>query len=305
MNFRFHLVIFCLLGSIQSFAQRQIKVSYNYDNVTEKYIFEAQNTSNNHYTLVIYFNTINNLRASTGLPVIKTIGPGINRLFTLERSGPGSTNFDWGWVYWLGTHKAKVDDVDYVLPVTPGKKVEVVSLSSLKQTLYQEEDSTHYALGFNMVDGDTIRAVRRGVVESIQQDIQTDTLTYSFTRNRNSMRIRHEDGTVARYTNFKNNSALIEEGDEVLPGTPLALATQTNIVGDAYVLLTITYIEIEPERNVEYKEWATTKYVIPKFKTDGYQGELEPRKSYLAILNEDLITQEMSKREKKKYLSGN
>ena len=52
----------------------------------------------------------------------------------------------------------------------------------------------------------------KGSLKKYKQTIQTDNLNYTFTTERNYIRVRHEDGTVARYTNFKNNSALIEVG---------------------------------------------------------------------------------------------
>lgn len=298
----FGLLFFIL--STNTYAQRDIKLSYEYDKVNGKYVFETQNLGNTYVTVVVNFKRLENLHASTSLPAIKTIGPGISKLFTLERSGPGSVDFDYNWIYWPGTHNAKVKDVQYVLPTTAGIKVSVFETNSVSETLGQEEDDEFYGLGFRLVDGDTICAIRGGVVETVQQETQTDTLTYTYTRNRNKFRIRHDDGTVAYYSNYKNGSAMIEEGDEVLAGSPLAIATQTNTRGDANVLIYVSALDIDPDRSKDYKEWNKTVFIRPKFFTKEYQGELESGKSYTADISEEIITQEMSKRQKKKYLSG-
>lgn len=298
------LLFLTFLVSFNSYSQREIKVSYEYDEVREKYVFEAHNLGNSHLTLVVYFKTLENLRASTSLPAIKTVGPGVNQLFTLERSGPGSINFNWGWVYWHGTHNAKIVDAQYVLPTTPNIKVGIIETNTVKAAIGQEDDSDFYGLGFKLVDGDTICAIRKGVVELVEQETQTDTLTFTYTRNRNRLTIRHDDGTIARYSNFRNGSAFIEAGDEVNPGTPLAIATQTNTNGDATVLISINHLNIDPDKGKEYKDWSSYLYVRPKFVTEEHEGLLEPGKSYTSILNEELVTQEMSKREKKKYLAG-
>ena len=301
IHFSIFLVSFLTL---ELYAQRDIKLSYNYDEVNNKYVFEAQNLGNTHYTVVVNFKRLENLHASTNLPAIKTIGPGMTKLFTLERSGPGTTDFDFNWIYWPGTHNAKVKDVLYTLPATPGIRMNVFETNTINETLGMDDESDFYGLGFRLVEGDTICAIRGGIVESVIQETQTDTLTYTFTRNRNKFRIRHDDGTVANYSNFRNGSAMVEEGDEVFAGSFLAIATQTNTRGDATVLISISHLNIDPNRSKDYKEWNENIYIRPRFKTKEHEGELVPSKTYISVINLEIITQEMSKRQKKKYLTG-
>ncbi|WPZ11584.1 M23 family metallopeptidase [Roseivirga spongicola] len=304
MTQRILLIIFLVSISSLGFAQRPVSVSYKYDKTTEKYIFEAKNSTNEYITLVVYFNRLSSLNASTTLPAVKTIRTGTTRLFTLEKMGTNTPSFDYGWVYWFGTHNAKVKDVQYLLPTTAGTKIAVFNTNTVKDVLGQKDDTDYYGLAFKLVDGDTITAIRKGIVEAIQQENQTDTLKYTYTKNRNFLKIRHEDGTVARYSNFRNESVQVSEGDEVNPGDPLAIATQTNQMGDATLLITVSHLHIDPDDGKNYRDWSSNKYVRPKFKTKNYEGLLEPGKTYISTISTDLITQEMGKREKKKYLKS-
>ncbi len=302
-----HRVLFilcCFLFSAEIIAQSNIEVSYDFDQKTGDYKFTAINTSPSYMTIVVEFNKLVGLTCNTSLPAVKVVPPGRHRLFELEKSGSGNSDFNYKFYYWTGSANPKIDDVLYTFPVSSGLQVEVREVGSIKELVKGEEDEDFYALSFDLIDGDTITAVRRGVVEQIEQGNQTDTLTYTFTRSRNFMTVRHEDGTVARYMNFKNNSAQVEKGDEVLPGTALAVATQTSTVGHARLLLDITYLAIDTKVSRNYKDWAKVKSLIPKFVAEGFEGSLKSGETYTSVINDELITQEMSKREKKKYLGS-
>ncbi|WP_305982248.1 peptidoglycan DD-metalloendopeptidase family protein [Roseivirga thermotolerans] len=302
---RISLILSTLLMSFYITAQdRIVRVDGTFNPKSQEYVFEAKNLSTTYYTVVVKFNRLYNLRSSTSLPFIKAVPPGNTKLFELSKDGYGDPDYSYSVVYWKGTANPKVEDVLYALPVSSGIEVGVKPLQHLAKTFQQETPENFYAIGFSLVDGDTIRAARQGVVEEIQADNQTDNLNYTFTTERNYIRVRHEDGTVARYTNFKNNSALIEVGEELLPGDPMAIATQTSNTGEALLMFRVTYLIVDPKMSSDYKEWSSIGYVTPKFITENHEGELKPNKLYKARLTDDIITQEMSKRERKKYLSG-
>lgn len=296
-----------LLISICPFAlmgqENNVTVNYSYNQEKEEYVFQAINLNSEHYTVIVLFDRIQNLTASSGIPFVKTIPLGTSRLFTLKKTGSGTPDFSYKYYRFEGTANPKVKEVIYTLPVSPGRQVQVRQVGSVKGLIGQESDEDHYVLGLNMMDGDTIVAARGGEVESIQGGSQTDTLTYSYTRSRNYIRIRHEDGTVARYVNFKNGSLQVELGDWVIPGTPLALATQTSQYGDALVFFEVNYLDLNVQEGRPFREWSRWRYIRPVFETKGFTGVLEKDKNYTSILTDETVIQEMSKREKKKFFS--
>lgn len=296
--------IFFILFQANSFAQeRVIELSYTYEERNEEFIITALNSSSTYYTVVVKFDKLFGLRANDKLPAMKVVPPGSHRLLKLEKSGSGQPDFSYRFVYWKGIANPRIEDVQYVLPFSPALEVGVKEVGSLSDYLKQDSDDDHYAIGFNMIDGDTILASRKGVVEVVEQENQTENLNYTFTRERNYIRIRHDDGTIANYQNFKNNSSFVEVGTEVLPGTPLALAIQTREMGDALMIFSVFYLVIEPDDFVDTKDWDSYKYYKPKFALKEGLEYLKVGSNYRGYINTELITQELSKREKKRYLS--
>lgn len=303
MHTRFVLAL-CLFICINRQSQTaNIEVSYRYDANSDKYEFEAKNLTSSYLTIVVVFERLVNLSSNAGNPAMKVVPPGVHRMLNLEKSGSGDPDFNYRTYYWFGTANPKIEDISYVLPVDAGKTVEVRHIRHISELISQEDNPEHFALGFNLLDGDTIRAVRKGVIEQLEQENQTDTLKYAYTKSRNKIHIRHDDGTIAVYSSFKNHSAMVGIGDEVFPGSPLAIATQTSPSSDAFLILSVNYLVLMPTSMENYKEWGSNKSFIPKFMVEGYEGELQTNQKYTAILNEELVSQEMTKRQKKKYLA--
>ncbi|NVJ45592.1 MAG: hypothetical protein HWE07_00650 [Cytophagia bacterium] len=299
----FGLLTFLVSSSIAQ--ENAIRVNHEYDQQNEEFVISADNFSSTYYTVVIKFNKLYSLSSTTKLPAIKIVPPGTHRLFKLEKSGTGQPDFSYVYAYWKGVANPKIEEVAYTLPFSASLKARVKEIGSLSEFLNQDTDDDYYSIGFSLVDGDTILASRKGVIEAIEDQKQTENLGYTFTRDRNYIRIRHDDGTIANYWNFKNSSSLVDVGTEVLPGTPLAIAAQTGETGDALLMLSFFYLVVEPSDFTDYKEWDSYKYFQPKFAQEGGADILKDGSTYSGFINDELVTQEMSRRQKKKYLSNN
>ena len=132
-------------------------------------------------------------------------------------------------------------------------------------------------------------------------------MSFSYQASVNLITIQHKDGTNADYKVFKNNSALVREGQDVKVGQPLALATGANYSGGAHCRVSIYYLTVKPDVRTQATTWASIQSISPKFITEETSGGqvIQVGNPYTAVLNTDLITQDMTKREKKKYLKGN
>ncbi|MEN8374828.1 MAG: M23 family metallopeptidase [Gemmatimonadota bacterium] len=85
-----------------------------------------------------------------------------------------------------------------------------------------------FAYDFNTAIGDTIRAARAGVVFSVQESfVDGDNAS----GNENNVFIEHADGTAVRYTHLMLNGALVQVGDVVTQGQPIALSGNTGATG--------------------------------------------------------------------------
>lgn len=134
-------------------------------------------------------------------------------------------------------------------------------------------------MNFLINKGDTIYATRRGI--ACKTVLPKQLLIY------------HSDHTFAAYLMMNEN--FIQPGEEVLTGQPIGIA---GIIG-----ISISYFFLDSNK---FKASGPVGYpyshFTPVFRTDTGDIKLEEKISYKAVVDDALITQEMSKREIKKYL---
>lgn len=128
-------------------------------------------------------------------------------------------------------------DTYHKLPWTAGT---VYSLWQGNNGAFSHGGSQAFAFDFGTPDGTTLRASRAGVVDWVQES-----LTATFDPNSpvsstnqpfpggsaanfgNVVRIGHDDGTWSWYFHLQENGALVEAGDRVERGQPIALSGDT------------------------------------------------------------------------------
>jgi len=149
-------------------------------------------------------------------------------------------------------------------------------------------------------------AVRRGlVVEVVDEFIADTTKDYTFKRTVNKVLIEHKDGTLARYTGFKGGSIKVKPGQYVYPQEELGYSGKYD-AGKGYQLhFYIYYLNTKKIDNLSEKEKMNRyAYLDPCFHWKGGESKIVPENDYVAESTEELIMQEFSRREKKKYLKG-
>lgn len=116
------------------------------------------------------------------------------------------------------------DDTSYVyaLPFPEGKKYRVIQ-GYFSHFTHKERA----ALDFNLRRGDTITAARSGVVVRVKEDGKKGGLNRKYRPDGNNIVIQHADGTRAGYWHLQHNGALVNVGDSVRTGQPIALAGKT------------------------------------------------------------------------------
>jgi hypothetical protein len=158
----------------------------------------------------------------------------------------------------------------YALPYKKGAKVRwTIDRREPKRTLLMQCQSC-----------DTVYAVRSGVVCTHKNDKST-ILMY------------HNDYTFAGYMNL--SSCFVSAGEHVTTGDPIGIARSEGMS------LTIFFLDenlFEDGRTIVHPY----THLMPVFRTDKGDVRLEEKTIYTSAIDADLITKEMGKAEKKRYL---
>lgn len=297
------LSAFILLTGItlSVFAQNdEVKVDYTYDeNGVE---INAINQSSTPKIVSLNLTVLDNYSTFNGNPTTITVMPNstssICKLTIINKAR--KTDFNYRYQYVSGTSEVRFDpQTVYLLPVKEGKSTKIGSVTSIGSYLKKDLEDNAMGYVFEAEPNDTIYAIRKGVVYDIE-DGNDDYTVQFYKREQNRLSIYHKDGTISQYFRVKKGSALVKNGDAVEAGQPLALAAGK--MGEkAHVLISFFYFD-EKKAKKQNKPFEFTHY-LPKFITaENQQTELALNQTYTSTHPVDVVTLEMTKREKKKYL---
>ena len=126
----------------------------------------------------------------------------------------------------FGDPNSKIDeDYRYSLPYPKGKKYKIVQTFGGKFS--HNKPHSMYAIDFGMKIGDTITAVRDGIVFFVKEDSNEYCKSKTCADKGNKVLIVHEDGTMAHYVHLDFEGAIVEVGDKVKVGQPIAISGMT------------------------------------------------------------------------------
>lgn len=195
-----------------------------------------------------------------------------------------SSSLSYSYQYMFGDAEAKVDEnFVYMLPVPDKKAYKVAGPNdkSYWNILVEEQD--------------TVYTARAGLVVKVDDGNISQVMYEGFVQSKNSIFIEHKDGTIAQYFFIDDGSSLVHEGQYVAPRTAIALAGHY----DSYNYR-VGIALAKPEYDKASKKLVNKK--IPMlFRTDEGDVYLESNKSYKPVISDELITAEMSKKEKARY----
>lgn len=174
----------------------------------DTFSFFVTNESHFLYDVQIKFTEFYNLRPQVGTQTI-TARPGRNTLFNLTIVNKDiSPRYSFSTQARLSPELATTVDerYPYLVPLREGTIVHPARIGS---------DGAIRPGSLMIDDGDTVRAMRKGVVTSTPQfGLQGDKLAQG------AIEVLHQDGSVAFYHNVDARS-FCKYGDRVLPGQPL------------------------------------------------------------------------------------
>lgn len=198
--------------------------------------------------------------------------PGKNTVFRIEKNSHAENPFKSpsSYRYYRGKFPKNFQiGTLYALPVKDGQKTGW-------QTDPREPVKT---LNFRIKEGDTIYATRSGIACT--------------TANTQQLLIYHPDQTFAAYLVMSEN--FIQPGEEVQVGQPVGKA------GPSRVSISFFFLDENKFKGGESSGYPYSHF-IPVFRTTVGDTKLKEKTIYQAVVDDELIMQDMSKRDKKKYM---
>jgi len=199
------------------------------------------------------------------------------------------------------------NDFVYLMPFKNGTKIRVQNLGYYGKNIGGGKPDSWMAFQFKTDKSESVLAARKGLVVEVTDEFSADTSqNHSFIRSVNEVLIEHRDGTLARYFGFERGSIKVKPGQYIYPHEELGKTGRYDSE-KAYQLHFCIYFLNTREiyhLNSEEKKMNAYSYFTPCFHWKGGESILLPGNDYVAESSEELIMQEFSRREKKKYLKG-
>lgn len=278
----------------------KVESEFNKDN-TASFRFTKRNFGT--FYLQVTFKTLDN---STSLGYKGNIVGSTGNLFTIKPIDPQrSMSFSYNSTWIRGRLNADIDTgFVYLLPVSKGKACQVFNQNFLfSQYFGTDKPKKWRSLQFNVNEGDTVFAARKGLVVDVIDGFTPDTAIV-FSNKANSVVVEHDDGSLARYSVLKTGSIWVKPGDVVFPHTPLAIAGTYNEARKT-LLSFMVYFLTEDNLNSGKNSFAHRRHYYsclnPVFRTSAGEVHLNNSKQYTSDFLEEHLTREMTKREKRKF----
>jgi len=176
-------------------------------------------------------------------------------------------------------------DYPYLLPVKQGQIVKAFGIGS-------NVENEPRSISFKYIDTDTIYAIRSGKIindgnkEGHSYTMEGDKLIKEKTKDCQIL-VKQKDDTYLHYICIPEAKSLVKKGDRLIAGQPIAVfskKTDMNSVG--FYLFKLNNNQ--------------RKTLVPKFYTEEGVINVEIGKHYTGITPPEIISKELSKKEKKK-----
>lgn len=116
---------------------------------------------------------------------------------------------------------------NYNLPFLKGKSYKVLQGQNTNFT--HKGDFSKYTIDFKMDIGQTICAMRDGLVIRVKQDSDKGGKSKEHLDDANFILISHADGSYSQYVHLKKNGAIVSVGDTVKKGQPIGYSGNTGM----------------------------------------------------------------------------
>lgn len=313
MNLKKHsTIILILILHIQVSGQAEkVSMSRKYNDQTKSYNLIADNPFPGNTALEVTFTRASNMVCNDGNSFFaKTLREGKNTVTKISRlQSTQNVEFAYSFRYIEGCANTNPDfDYPYLIPLKQGNKTSIRQLTNV-QKKYEEYSAPKdwYSITLKAEDRDTVFAARRGLVTKVVYDRNDQNLEgISYTSSRNWMSIQHKDCTTAKYQLFADDEIWVEPGDLVEVGQPLGVISSENYSSGSHLRFSVFYYNPHPKLKAgkDVGKRYLHAYVPIKFYTKEGIIKLQDRKEYEVVLDPEMITKDMSKKELKKWIKN-
>ena len=273
--------------------------------------FSYKNLISNSITVIVNFSFLENTMSST--KVVEKVSKTEGRLFKLKpMNNEQNIRFNYSYLFFNHNINPKVDDdFVYILPYKKETQMFVEELSYLGSTYSnQEEPKGWKSYSFSSDEVQKIFAVRKGIVIDVVRDYDVDTTkTFTYYNKMNSVKIEHNDGTIALYSGFNKNEIYVDIGDVVYP--------KFNALGKTELYdkrkkqrINFSLFYYSTKNGIKLSSLSTSSqteviYITPAFYQSGESVKLRKDFFYESDYDDKTLFQNLSKRQIKKYKKGN
>lgn len=298
----YFVCLLVLLGlSLKSHSQSDLRVFSEPDGFKKNSIrLMAEKTKPGSITCIVTFNQLMGYSCSEGgdnftVTISNSNSQQIATLTPIENAP--SYSLSYSYRSYKGKNISKLDSLyPYLLPRTPGKSIRTSGTFFLGD-LMGKSNSEFYAMGFQYSLGDTICATRGGIMyEAFDKAEPRNKGEVYNSKTRNNIYVEHNDGTISRYSILSSIKLLVQVGDKVIPGQPLAVFDKQE--HDYTMLFDVFYLNLKA-RSATGTNYFTAR---PRFVFDSNKIDLAfPFTVYPDVIHPiEIVTKELSNKEIKK-----
>jgi murein DD-endopeptidase MepM/ murein hydrolase activator NlpD len=136
-------------------------------------------------------------------------------------------NYEFRLFYGVSSIKKYDTLYNYGLPILKGKRYKILQGQNTNFT--HKGSFSKYAIDFKMNVGQTVCAMRDGVVINIKEDSNVRGKSKKYFNEANYIIIAHKDDTFSQYVHLKKNGALVKKGDTVKKGQVIGYSGNTGM----------------------------------------------------------------------------
>jgi hypothetical protein len=310
------LVLTAIFISGIIYAQPVIKI-YHQNDFNKGYKILADNRNNVSYTVVLTFTTLEGYKISQeeriGLPRqgihdYKNSPPG-TYVFIIPAQSIGNLvcvlnhvegpvhSFHYSHKSYKGVNINNPDTAfTYLIPALANHEVTAFHTFYIGEILGKEKPG-YYSAGFRFHRGDTICAARTGTVYEVSDTAQRRTKDEFYNiKTHNFIYIEQPDGTLAHYTIASPVKLLVQPGDRVIAGEPIAIFSAEDF--NYPLIFRVSYLNLnnEPDEEGSYHSTIRTNF----YTEQNHTQQPEDKKIYTSVHPTEITTKELTKKEIKK-----
>ena len=273
--------------------------------------FSYKNLISNSITVIVNFSFLENTMSST--KVVEKVSKTEGKLFKLKpMNNEQNIRFNYSYLFFNHNINPKVDDdFVYILPYKKEAQMFVEELSYLGSTYSDKEEPKGWkSYSFSSDEVQKIFPVRKGVVIDVVRGFNIDTTkTFTYYNKMNSVKIEHNDGTIALYSGFNKNEIYVDIGDVVYP--------KFNALGKTELYdkrkkqrINFSLFYYSTKNGIKLSSLSTSSqteviYITPAFYQSGESVKLRKDFFYESDYDDKTLFQNLTKRQIKKYKKGN